>query len=103
EDDLEIVFSRQWQVLTGHQNESVYSTARRFGEILHADDREGLREAIIATFKGRGIAFVAEFRVRNQNGQWRRLRAHGQVTERDAMGRAVQLTGTVAGSYQAPQ
>jgi len=99
----EIVFSRQWQVLTGHQNESVYSTARRFGEILHADDREGLREAIIATFKGRGIAFVAEFRVRNQNGQWRRLRAHGQVTERDAMGRAVQLTGTVAGSYQAPQ
>jgi len=99
----EIVLSRQWQVLTGYRQESANSTARRFGEILHPDDREGLREAIIAAFKGRGSGFHAEFRVRNQNGQWRRLRAHGQVTERDAVGRAVQLTGTLAGANPATQ
>ncbi|HEX7812844.1 MAG TPA: PAS domain-containing protein [Burkholderiales bacterium] len=93
----EILFSRQWLVLTGYRQESAGSTARRFAEILHPDDREGLREAVIAAFKGRGTALHGEFRVRNQNGQWRRLRAHGQVTERDAMGRAVQLTGTIAG------
>lgn len=92
----EIVFSRRWQTLTGYPHERANSTARRFGEILHADDRESLREAIIAAFKGRATALNAEFRVRNRNGQWRRLRAHGQVTERDAMGRAVQLTGTLA-------
>lgn len=94
----EIVFSRQWQALTGFRQEQANSTARRLGEILHPEDREGLREAIIAAFKGRGMAFHAEFRVRNDNGQWRRLRAYGQVTERDAMGRAVQLSGTLAGA-----
>jgi PAS domain S-box-containing protein len=92
----EIVFSRQWQALTGYAQESAKSTARRFSEILHPDDREGLREAVIAAFKGRTIVFQGEFRVRNQNGQWRRLRAHGQVTERNSVGRAVQLTGTLA-------
>ncbi len=92
----EIVFSRQWQALTGYSPESANTNARRFAEILHPDDREGLREAVIAAFKGRATAFQGEFRVRNQNGQWRRLRARGQVTERDAVGRAVQLTGTLA-------
>lgn len=92
----EIVFSRQWQVLSGYRQDSPDTTARRFAEILHPDDREALREAVISAFKGRHVAFFAEFRVRGQNGQWRRLRAHGRVTERDAVGRAVQLTGTLA-------
>lgn len=93
----EIIFSRQWDVLTGYRRESANTTARRFAELLHPDDREGLREAVIAAFKGRVTAFHGEFRVRNQNSQWRRLRAYGQITERDALGRAVQLTGTLAG------
>jgi PAS domain S-box-containing protein len=92
----EIVFSRQWQALTGYAPASAKSTARRFSEILHPDDREGLREAVIAAFKGRTMVFQGEFRIRNQNGQWRRLCAHGQVTERNSVGRAVQLTGTLA-------
>lgn len=94
----EIIVSRQWQSLTGHRQEPANTTARRFAEILHPDDREGLREAVIAAFKGRTPVFRGEFRVRNLNGQWRRLRAHGQVTARDAVGRAVQLTGTLAGT-----
>jgi PAS domain S-box-containing protein len=92
----EIVISRQWQALTGYRQETTDTTARRFAEILHPEDREGLRGAVIGAFKGHTHGFRGEFRIRGQNGQWRRLRAHGQVTERDALGRAVQLTGTLA-------
>lgn len=100
----EIVLSRQWRSLVGAENSEVgaeisedgSTTARRFSEWLHRDDRESLREALIAAFKGGTRGFQAQFRVRTASGQWKRLRAQGRVTERDALGRAVQFTGTLA-------
>ena len=92
----EIVLSRRWQAFSGGREESPDTTARRFAEILHPDDREALRQSLIATLKGRSPSLDAEFRFRGASGQWKRLRAQGRVTERDAVGRAVQLTGTLA-------
>jgi PAS domain S-box-containing protein len=92
----EIVLGRRWQALTGGQVEDGTTTARRFAEWLHPEDRERVREALIAAFKGRAREFEAEFRVRVPPGSWRPVRARGRVTERDAVGRAVQLTGTFA-------
>jgi PAS domain S-box-containing protein len=93
----EIVLGRQWHALAGGTDEPGPMTARRFAESLHPDDREALREALVATLKGRSRALRAEFRVRAKPGPWKRVLALGRVTERDALGRAVQLTGTLAG------
>jgi PAS domain S-box-containing protein len=90
----EILLSRQWVALTGHGEETA-ATARRFAELLHEDDREALRDALVATLKGRVAVLGTQFRVRTASGTWKRLACHGQVTERDAVGRAVQLTGTL--------
>jgi PAS domain S-box-containing protein len=93
----EIVLGRQWHALAGGTDEAGPMTARRFAELLHPDDREALREALVAAFKGRSRAFRAQFRVRARPGPWKHILALGRVTERDALGRAVQLTGTLAG------
>lgn len=96
----QIMLGRQWHALVGGEMEDGTTTARRFAEWLHPEDREALREALIGSFKGRTRGFQSQFRVRAPNGQWKRLRAYGRVTERDALGRAVQLTGTFSAASQ---
>lgn len=92
----EIVLSRQWEAFSGVRAQAPGTTARRFDELLHPEDRESLRQSVIATLKGHSPVLHAEFRVRQASGQWKRLRARGRVTERDPVGRAVQLAGTLS-------
>lgn len=92
----EIVLSRQWQAFSGVRSDAPGTTARRMADLLHPEDREALRLSLIATLKGQSPTLAAEFRIRGAAGQWKRLRAQGRVTERDPVGRAVQLTGTLA-------
>ena len=92
----EIFLSRQWGVITGDREEPVTTTARRLGELVHPEDRDRLREAGIGAFKGAKPTFRAEFRVQVRGGPWKRVYSQGQVTERDSIGRAVRLIGTIA-------
>jgi PAS domain S-box-containing protein len=92
----EIFLSRQWGVIAGDRQEPLTTTARRFGELVHPEDRERLREATIVAFKGNKPSFHAEFRIQIRSGPWKRVYSQGQVTERDSVGRAVRLTGTIA-------
>ena len=91
----EIFLSRQWGVIAGDRQEPVTTTARRLGELVHPEDRERLREASIGAFKGSTPSFHAEFRIQVHGGPWKWVYSQGQVTERDSIGRAVRLTGTL--------
>jgi diguanylate cyclase (GGDEF)-like protein/PAS domain S-box-containing protein len=64
--------------------------------LIHPDDRDGPREAFFAAVKGAASFFVAECRLRTESGGWRWLHWNGQVTERNAQGRAIRMSGTVA-------
>ena len=92
----EIFLSGQWGVITGDRQEPLTTTVRRLGELVHPEDRERLREASISAFKGSKPSFHAEFRVQVRGGPWKWVYSQGQVTERDSVGRAVRLTGTIA-------
>jgi PAS domain S-box-containing protein len=92
----EIFLSRRWGVIAGDGQEPGTTTARRLGELVHPEDRERLREACIGAFKGVKPSFHAEFRIQVRGGQWKWVYSQGQVTERDSIGRAVRLTGTIA-------
>jgi len=92
----EVFLSRQWGVIAGDRQEPLTTTARRLGELVHPEDRERLREASIDAFKGAKPAFHAEFRIQVHGGTWKWVYGQGQVTERDSIGRAVRLTGTIA-------
>jgi len=91
----EIFLSRQWGVIAGDRQEPVTTTARRLAELVHPEDRERLREASIGAFKGSTPSFHAEFRIQVHGGPWKWVYSQGQVTERDSIGRAVRLTGTI--------
>jgi PAS domain S-box-containing protein len=94
----EIVLSAQWQAFSGNRAGPPETTARRLADELHPQDREPLRQSVIAALKGQTPGLLAEFRIRQASGNWKRLRVQARVTARDAVGRAVQLTGTLAGA-----
>lgn len=89
-----LFLSREWNALTGGA-QSPPGTARRLNELIHPEDREGLRHAFIGAFKTNKPVSRVEFRIEARSGQWKRLYCSGRVTQRDALGRAVRLTGTV--------
>jgi PAS domain S-box-containing protein len=91
----EIFLSQQWGLIAGDRQEPLTTTARRFAELVHPEDRERLREATIGAFKGAKPSFHAEFRIQTRGGSWKWVYSQGQVTERDSVGRAVRLTGTI--------
>ncbi len=91
----EVFFSREWNVLTGYGEQALTTTARRLNELIHPEDREGLREAMVGALKTNKTIARTEFRIEIRSGQWKRIYCSGRVTERDVIGRAVRLTGTM--------
>lgn len=94
----EIFLSREWNVMTGYAAQALTTTARRLNEMVRPEDREALREAVVGAFKTNNPIARTEFRIDTRSGQWKRVCCSGRVTERDASGRAVRLTGTITAS-----
>lgn len=94
----EVVLDGQWGLILGERNQQTTTTARRLSELIHADDREELRQRLIGVLKGKSAALEARFRARASDGQWKTLICHGRVTERDRLGRAIQLAATFSES-----
>ena len=90
----EVFLSRAWNALTGHGPQALTTNARRLGELIHPDDREVLRDAIVSAFKVNISITRTGFRIETGSG-WKRVNCSGRVTERDAIGRAIRLTGTI--------
>ena len=67
-----------------------------FFERLHPDDAPALRQLLPPVLKGEVPRLLLEHRLRHKNGHWVHLMARGQVTERDASGRALRMAGTDA-------
>jgi len=92
----ELFLSREWNALVGNAAPLPPATARRANELIHPQDRDALRQAFITAFKSSKSFSRVEFRIETRSGQWKRLYCSGRVTQRDAAGRAVRLTGTVS-------
>ena len=65
-------------------------------ELVHLQDLEGVRRAYLAAMKGSTPNYHVEYRVKTRNGDWKWVLATGRVTQRDASGRALRMSGTVA-------
>jgi len=85
-----------WVRFLGHDRSPPITLGAELFEMLHAEDREGTRAAWVAALKGEAVEFEAEFRTPMRDGTWKWLHARGRVTERDADGRALRMSGTVA-------
>jgi PAS domain S-box-containing protein len=63
-------------------------------ESLHPDDREPFRDALRDTLRGSVSMFHIEHRIKHTSGHYVWLETFGNVTHRDANGRATRMTGT---------
>ncbi len=76
-------------------DDTVHMTLEEFWDSIHPDDVEELKRDYIAHVKGQTDYFEAEFRGRtNPETPWRWMLSRGRITERDAQGRALRLSGT---------
>jgi diguanylate cyclase (GGDEF)-like protein len=67
-----------------------------FVGMAHPDDTDAVLHALDAHLDGAMPDYVAQYRTRLRNGNWRWILARGQVAERDGRGRPLRIVGTVA-------
>ncbi len=65
-------------------------------ELAHPQDRTAMRDAFSSAIRGNVPVFSAEGRFRTHTGEWKWLQVTGRVTERDANGRALRMSGLAA-------
>jgi len=90
-----IYLGRGWAGFLGQQRSPGVHRGRDLVELVHPEDRPALMRSFIRALQGKE-QYVADYRVRTEGGGWKWLHSAGQVTERDAAGRAKRMLGTVA-------
>jgi diguanylate cyclase (GGDEF)-like protein/PAS domain S-box-containing protein len=85
-----------WASLLGRSPAPSMISGADLREQVHPDDRAAVRAEIIAGMKGEKTVCEVDSRVRAEDGTWRWVHAKGQMTERDASGRATRASGTMS-------
>ena len=67
--------------------------AASWSELIHPDDRESARAQLLAHLRGDTDHLRYVCRARHQDGHWVWIQSHGQVSRRDASGRALWMSG----------
>ncbi|GGE34834.1 hypothetical protein GCM10007421_05770 [Halopseudomonas oceani] len=67
-----------------------------WAELIHPDDQPAAHQQVIAHLRGQSDHLRYSYRARHSDGHWVWIQSHGQVTGRDADGRALWVSGTHA-------
>jgi PAS domain S-box-containing protein len=85
----------RWAEMTGHTIEELSPfTLDTLVSLFHPDDIEHARKALVQHLKDKTPYYRFEHRLRNKNGHWVWVAAHGQVSTRTPDGRAEWVAGT---------
>jgi PAS domain S-box-containing protein len=84
----------QWGVILGGAPAEGDAPIERLEALVHPDDLPALREQLRLLLKGEISSYRIEHRVRHMSGEWIWIESVAQVSERDAAGRAIRVTGT---------
>ncbi|WP_058196604.1 sensor domain-containing protein [Xanthomonas translucens] len=86
--------SERWRQMLGYHGDAPDYGLNALLPLVHSDDQDRLREAIRAHFEGRSATYVCEFRLRQQDGQWRWILDRGRIVARTADGSPLRMVGT---------
>ncbi len=89
----QVHFSTQWKRLLGAAEDEIGDDFAEWEKRLHADDRERVFAAVQAHLEGKDEQYIAEYRIRCQDGTWKWVLARGKVTNRSAEGKALRMVG----------
>jgi diguanylate cyclase (GGDEF)-like protein/PAS domain S-box-containing protein len=85
-----------WAAFLGREPAASVNKDGDLFDLVHREDRPAMAAAMTGALKGESAVYTADYRVRTEDGGWRWLRTVGQVIKRDADGRALRMSGTVA-------
>src|SRR2546426_1387906 len=85
-----------WVRFLGHGRSPAVGRGAMLYDMMHPEDRSRSRSAMVRALKGELEEYIDEFRVPTRAGDWKWLQARGRVVERDAEGRALRVSGTIA-------
>ena len=81
--------------ILGYPLEEMKPEINFWRSLMHADERASSVEAWNAHLEGRTPYYEVEQRVRAKSGQWKWILFRGKVVERDALGEAIRVSGTM--------
>lgn len=90
----EIWISDGWAACLDRPRAETHTTAAELLLITHPDDRQAIANIAVQVVKGEIPAYAVEHRVISGSGKWKWILSRGRVTERDASGRALRMSGT---------
>ena len=88
--------SDQWSMIMGGEKLERVMTTEAFFETVFIEDRDYVKNSLIALLKGQEEFLSIEYRTQRNNGDIAWLRSRGKVVERDVRGIALRMTGTIA-------
>ena len=91
-DDVKV--DDKYRSFIGHRSPEELGKMDDLATLVHAEDREPFRVAMRNLLRGDSAALKIEHRLQHADGRWVWLETCATVTERDADGRALRLTGT---------
>jgi PAS domain S-box-containing protein len=86
-------FSPRYFTMIGYAPNEFPATYDSWRELLHPDDVEPTERVLQRAIEAHAL-FVAEFRCRAKNGEWRWILARGKIAESDMAGKAVRVAGS---------
>lgn len=88
--------SREWSQMLGGAAEPTILPIQRLEALVHPDDAPAVQAEVSKLLKGESETYRVEQRVRTRDGGWKWIESLAKVSERDAAGRALRVTGTNA-------
>jgi PAS domain S-box-containing protein len=92
----QVRLSELWNVILGGAPQPSAVTIGALEKLVHPEDLPVLQQRLKDTLKGVSPSYQVEHRVRTRGGGWKWISSTAKVTERDATGRALRVTGTNA-------
>jgi diguanylate cyclase (GGDEF)-like protein/PAS domain S-box-containing protein len=89
-----VYLNENWASLLGETPQESTLASEALFAATHADDREVFRAALASAVRGASDELDCEYRVPDRSGRWIWIQARGRVTQRDASGLALRMTGT---------
>lgn len=89
-----LIVDERWAGMLGYRVDDLPEQKDPWIALIHPDDLPAAKRAFKEHLEGRSPQYEAEFRMRGKDGQWRWILSRGRVTERDAEGRPLRVTGT---------
>ena len=81
--------------MLGYAEGEVGARQEDWAALIHPQDSARVRAARVAHLEGKAALVYEEMRVRCKDGAWKRILTRGMVTQRDAQGRPLRMTGTL--------